>query len=159
ANIESAVRRALSVLPRLASDYEVIVVNDGSRDRTRELAEALATDHHPVVRLLNHLDNRGYGAALRTGFRHARGELIFFTDADNQFDVAELKDFLPLMDRYDVMTGFRIDRDDPALRCVISWCWNLLVGAVFHVRVRDVDCAFKLFRRDALATITLECDN
>lgn len=159
ASIEPAVRRALAALEEIGAEHEVIVVDDGSRDRTAEVARALVDAHAPRVRLLSHAANRGYGAALRTGFSHARHELIFFTDSDNQFDVSELRYFLPLMDRYDVLTGFRIYRYDPVLRCVISWCWNRLVGILFRLRVRDVDCAFKLFRRDVRERITPECDN
>lgn len=159
ANIDLAVRRALAVLADLLPVYEVIVVDDGSQDETGTRARALVCEYYPQVRLLTHLRNRGYGAALRTGFTQARHELIFFTDADNQFDVAELKYFLPLMTRYDIMTGFRVYRYDPVLRCIISWCWNRLVGVLFRLRVRDVDCAFKLFRREALEKITIECEN
>ena len=159
ANIETATRRALSVGREITAAYEVIIVNDGSRDRTREVAEALARQYYPQVRVLNHLQNRGYGAALRTGFGHARYDLIFFTDSDNQFDVSELKYFLPLMRHYDIMTGFRVYRFDPVLRSIISWCWNRLVGILFRLRVRDVDCAFKIFRREALDKLTVECDN
>jgi glycosyltransferase involved in cell wall biosynthesis len=159
ANIETAVRRAQAVLAELVPDYEVIVVNDGSRDRTGAIAQALVSEYYPHVRLLNHVQNRGYGAALRTGFSQARHGLIFFTDSDNQFDVSELQYFLPLMNRYDIMTGFRVYRYDPVLRCVISWCWNRLVGILFRLHVRDVDCAFKLFRREALDKITIECEN
>ncbi|HMA36805.1 MAG TPA: glycosyltransferase family 2 protein [Chloroflexia bacterium] len=159
ANIELATRRALAVLPEITSAYEVIIVNDGSRDRTRAVAEDLARQYYPHVRVLNHQQNRGYGAALRTGFRQAHYDLVFFTDSDNQFDVGELKYFLPLMRQYDIMTGFRVYRFDPVLRSLISWCWNRLVGVLFRLRVRDVDCAFKIFRREALDKLTVECDN
>jgi glycosyltransferase involved in cell wall biosynthesis len=159
ANIEVITRRALDVLPGITSAFEVIIVNDGSRDRTREVAEALAEEHYPRVRVINHLQNRGYGAALRNGFRAARYDLVFFTDSDNQFDVSELKYFLPLMNQYDIMTGFRVYRFDPVLRSIISWCWNRMVGVMFRLRVRDVDCAFKIFRRETLDKLTIECDN
>lgn len=158
-NIATAVNRALTVLPALARQFEVIVVNDGSRDRTGEVAQALAREHYPRVRLLHHVWNRGYGAALRTGFGHARHPLVFFTDSDNQFDLAELERFLPLMARYDLVTGFRIRRDDPALRLAVSWLYNRLVNVLFQLKVRDVNCAFKLFRRETLEATTLECDN
>jgi dolichol-phosphate mannosyltransferase len=159
ANIAQAVGRARAVLAGLVPIYEIIVVDDGSRDQTGLIAQDLVREYYPHVRLLTHVQNRGYGAALGTGFSQARHELIFFTDSDNQFDVAELKYFLPLMAHYDIMTGFRVYRYDPVLRCIISWCWNRLVGVLFRLRVRDVDCAFKLFRREALDKITVECTN
>lgn len=159
ANIESAVNKALEVLPQIASQYEVIVVNDGSSDGTMQVAEAIARRHYPNVRLLNHVKNAGYGAALRTGFSHARYNLIFFTDSDNQFDLSELKFFVPLMKQYDIVTGFRVYRYDSVLRCMISWIYNCVAGVLFRLKVRDVDCAFKLFRREALEKITIECNN
>lgn len=158
-NIEAAVRRALAVLVDVAEQYEVIVVNDGSRDATSEVVRALAQEHYPRVRLLNHLRNQGYGAALRTGFSRAQYGLVFFTDSDNQFDISELKYFLPLMERYDIVTGFRVYRYDSVLRSIVSWCYNRLVNVLFRVKVRDVDCAFKLFRKEVLTKTTLECDN
>ena len=158
-SIATAVDRALATLREVARQYEVIVVNDGSRDRTAEVVQELARQQYPCVRLLNHIQNRGYGAALRTGFGHARYGLVFFTDSDNQFDIAELKYFLPLMEGYDIATGFRVYRYDSVLRCIVSWCYNRLVNVLFRLKVRDVDCAFKLFRKEVLNKITIECDN
>jgi glycosyltransferase involved in cell wall biosynthesis len=159
ANIGRAVNRALAVLPDMAKQYEVIVVNDGSRDKTGEVAQTLACKHYPHVRLLNHKQNQGYGAGLRTGFAAARYDLVFFTDSDNQFDISELKHFLPLMRQYDIVTGFRVYRYDPVLRCMVSWIYNRLVGVLFRLRVRDVDCAFKLFRKEAIDKIAPQCNN
>lgn len=158
-NIAEAVNRALAVLKEVAGQYEVIVVNDGSRDSTGKVAQTLVQEHYPCVRLVSHVENRGYGAALRTGFSSAQYGLIFFTDADNQFDLSEIKYFLPMMKQYDIVTGFRVYRYDPMLRCMVSWLWNRLVGVLFRLHVRDVDCAFKLFRREAIEKITNECDN
>jgi glycosyltransferase involved in cell wall biosynthesis len=159
ANISRAVRRALATIPDMARQYEVIVVNDGSRDKTGEVAQALTCERYPNVRLLNHKRNQGYGAALRTGFAAARYELVFFTDSDNQFDISELKHFLPLMRQYDIVTGFRVYRYDPVLRSMLSWIYNRLVGVLFRLRVRDVDCAFKLFRKEAIDKIAPQCNN
>jgi glycosyltransferase involved in cell wall biosynthesis len=158
-NIRLAVERSLSVLAEIAESYEVIVVDDGSEDQTAEVVRNLATERAPQVRLLSHGTNLGYGAAIRTGFDNARHDLIFYTDADNQFDVTELEYFLPLMDEHDLAIGFRVYRYDAVLRSIMSWIYNRLVGVLFRLHVRDVDCAFKLTRRDVLDHLNLECDD
>lgn len=158
-NIPVAVERAIAVMSDLADEFEVIVVDDGSTDGTREIAEELMTAHHPRVRLAVHPVNRGYGAALRTGFSLTRFDLVFYTDADNQFDPGDLKHFLPLVVEYDLVVGFRVYRYDTMLRSILSWVYNRIVSVLFRVRVRDVDCAFKLFRREVLEKITIECDD
>jgi glycosyltransferase involved in cell wall biosynthesis len=158
-NIETAVRRALEVAESVAEEAEIIVVDDGSRDGTAEVAYGLVQEHYPRVRLLRHPRNRGYGAALRSGFGHARFDYVFYTDADNQFDVSELAYFLPLIRTADVVVGFRVYRYDSVLRLAASWIYNHLVSILFRVKVRDVDCAFKLLRREVLDKITIERDD
>lgn len=158
-NIRRVVERALEVLPGLAEEWEVIVVDDGSVDGTAAVAERLVVDHYPRVRLLQHKANEGYGAALRTGFHRARYDLVFYTDSDNQFDIAELAYALPMMSEYDVVVGFRVYRYDSPTRAIASWGYNRLVRILFRVRVRDVDCSFKLFRREVIEKITIETTN
>lgn len=158
-NLVAAVERAMTVLPQLAEDYEVVVVDDGSTDQTAALTQDLVARFAPHVRVLRHPQNRGYGAALRTGFLAARHDLVFYTDADNQFDIAELYWFLPVMDEYDMAVGFRVYRYDTVLRSIASWCYNRLVGVIFRVQVRDVDCAYKLMRRELIDKIDIECDD
>lgn len=158
-NLSEAVLRALTALSEAALQHEVIVVDDGSADGTAEEGRRLVEEHHPRVRLLSHAANQGYGAALRTGFSHARYDLVFYTDSDNQFDVGELKYFLPLMEEFDLAIGFRVYRYDRVLRSAASWFYNRLVGVLFRLRVRDVDCAFKLMRREVVVQTGLECDN
>jgi dolichol-phosphate mannosyltransferase len=158
-NIEAAVERCLAVVPPLAAEFEVIVVDDGSSDETAQIAQRLVDEHHPRVRLLRHARNRGYGAAIANGFREARSELLFYTDADNQFDVGELEWFLPLIVEYDVVVGFRVYRYDKVSRSLMSWCYNRLVNLLFRVRVRDIDCAFKLFRREVVEKVDVETDD
>jgi glycosyltransferase involved in cell wall biosynthesis len=158
-NIEEAVRKAVAGAAAVAEDFEVIVVDDGSTDGTIEETRLLIGKLGSCVRLLSHGSNRGYGVALRTGFIHARSDYVFYTDADNQFDVAELEYFAPLMEDADVAVGFRVYRYDSTYRLVSSWGYNVLVRLLFRVRVRDVDCAFKLFRREVLDQITIESEN
>jgi glycosyltransferase involved in cell wall biosynthesis len=154
-NIEGALEEACEVAASVAPAWEVIVVDDGSRDTTAQRIAQIGK-RQPRVRLISFPENRGYGAALRAGFHAARGDLIFYTDSDRQFDLSELRYFLPVMDRTDVAIGFRVYRYDPVLRCLLSWVYNRLVSVVFRARVRDVDCSFKLFRREVLEAIDLE---
>lgn len=144
--IAATVQHVRETLERLVEDFEVIVVNDGSRDATARIVSELAAAD-PRLRLVSHEVNRGYGAALATGFDHARKEWIFLTDGDKQFDVRELAKFLPLTAEADLIVGYRRPRRDPLLRRLNGWGWNFLVGLLFGRVARDVDCAFKLFRR------------
>jgi len=155
ANIERAMTSATLAAERLCGDHEILVVDDGSVDATAKLVEAAsATD--PRIKLLKHDGNKGYGEALRTGFTAAKMDLVFFTDSDNQFDLNELEAFLPFSDRVDVVAGFRVRRNDPWLRVLIGLSWNRLVRLAFYVPVRDIDCAFKLFRREVFDELDLE---
>jgi len=155
-NVGVLVARALEVLPSIVEDFEIIVVDDGSEDDTAAVVGAMLVRHSPRLRLVRHSDNQGYGAAIRTGFRFARGDLLFYTDSDNQFDISELRGFLPLIDSCDVAVGFRLSRCDTMRRSIASWVYNRLANVLFRVRVRDVNCAFKLFRREVIEQIDLE---
>jgi len=158
-NVPVVVARGLDVLPGLVEDFELIVVDDGSFDGTGAAAAQLAELHGPRVRLVPHPCNLGYGAALRSGIEAARGDLILLTDADNQFDLADLAGFLPLMAGCDVALGWRIGRSDPLGRSVVSAVYNALVRAAFSVPVRDVNCSFKLWRGPALRALAFESDD
>jgi glycosyltransferase involved in cell wall biosynthesis len=158
-NIATVVQRGLEVLPRLAEDFEVIVVDDGSSDATAAVVRAISDQAYPNVRLISHPVNRGYGAAIRTGFEMARHELVFYTDSDNQFDLSELEYFLPLARDHDMVIGFRVYRYDTVVRSMLSWGYNRLVRVLFRVRVRDIDCAYKLLRREVLEKIDIQCEN
>jgi glycosyltransferase involved in cell wall biosynthesis len=151
-NIEVLLDAVMALAPRLEPDFEVIVVDDGSRDRTAELVKRRRSER---LRLVRHPSNRGYGAALRSGLREAQGELVFFSDADLQFDLAELRQLLAHTDRFDVVAGYRSPRRDPVGRRVIAWAWGRLVDLLFDLRVRDIDCAFKVFRREVIEAMPI----
>ena len=154
ANVADAVRAATAAGAANAVDYEVIVVDDGSSDATAQIAARLAdADRH--VRLVVHPSNRGYGGAVRTGLRSARMPWVLLTDADLQFDLRELATFVPLARDADLIAGWRIARQDPPHRRLNAAAWNWLMHRSFKLPVRDVDCAFKLIRRDLLQQLAL----
>jgi glycosyltransferase involved in cell wall biosynthesis len=156
-NLVAAVRMASEAGRRHAFEHEVIVVDDGSRDRTLSIATALAAAD-PAVRVVVHPTNRGYGAALRSGIAAAHQPWVLLTDADLQLDLAELASFVPLAGDHDLIVGYRIERSDPYGRIVAANAWNRLVHRMFQLPVRDVDCAFKLIRRKLLYDLELESD-
>ncbi len=157
-SIERAVRTAAAAGAR-AGSYEVVVVDDGSRDATRARLAALEGEMGRHLRVVRHERNRGYGAALRNGFAAAEGDLVFYTDSDNQFDLSELEGILPLMGEWDAVLGYRIARRDARRRLMTSWVFNRLACVVFGLRVRDLNCSFKLFRRDVLRSLPLAADD
>jgi glycosyltransferase involved in cell wall biosynthesis len=159
ANLRGLVDEALETLPGLAGTFEIIVVDDGSRDATPAIADELTAAHPGVVRAVHHPTNLGYGAALLSGFRAARYELIAFTDGDRQFrvaDLARLTERLAASDRPDIVAGYRIQRADPLIRTLYARAYRFANRVWFGLRVRDVDCACKLFRREALEGVAVE---
>jgi len=164
ANIEGLIQEALDRLPAMAERFEIIAVDDGSTDATPALADRLAADHPDVVRAVHHATNLGYGAALRSGFAAARYPVVAFTDGDRQFRVADLDRLLATfeppaavaVDRPDAVVGYRTQRADPAVRLVYARLYRLALLTFFGLRVRDVDCACKVFRREALEGVHLE---
>jgi glycosyltransferase involved in cell wall biosynthesis len=153
--ITSTISDVLNVLNTWQMDFEVLVVNDGSIDRTGAIVAALA-DTHPQLRLITHPTNQGYGAALVSGFAAATKELTFFMDSDGQFDIRDLHMFFLFIEEYDAVIGYRIDRQDSWIRKLNAWGWKQLVGWVLGVRVRDIDCAFKLLHTEFLHQHPLE---
>jgi glycosyltransferase involved in cell wall biosynthesis len=154
-NIARCIEASRKVLEGLTNDYEIIVVNDGSQDRTAEVVLGLS-ERMPAIRGLNHRVNMGYGAALKTGLKSARKNLLFFTDSDLQFDIAELALLMQWIDSHDIVIGYRKKRMDHTGRRVLGWGWTTLVRVLFGLRVRDLDCAFKLFRREVIEHISID---
>lgn len=153
--IAATVEQAVSALTQRVKDFEVIVVNDGSSDRTGTiLAKLNANDAR--VQVVTHEHNQGYGATLVDGFAAATKDLTFFMDSDGQFDIHDIDQFLPFINEYDAVIGYRIKRQDTWMRKLNAWGWKRLVRLIFGVRVRDIDCAFKLLRTSFLHNYPLE---
>lgn len=154
-NVEAVVHDALATLPRFADDIEVIVVDDGSRDRTPELADALAASD-PRVSVVHHRPNRGYGGAVRSGLLASRKAFIFYTDGDRQFHLDDLDRLTSAIEGVDAVIGYRLKRRDPWRRRFTAWVYNRLIRILFGSTIRDVDCAFKLFRREVFERVPLD---
>src|SRR5262245_22187432 len=146
-NVAEAIRQAAAAAARTSREYQIVVVDDGSTDGTAEAA-APFVDGGRRVRLLVHPENRGYGAAVRSGIEAASMPWVLLTDADLQFDLQDLDDFVALSESADLIAGRRILRSDPLRRRLNGAAWSWLVRRMFRLPVRDVDCAFKLVRRD-----------
>jgi glycosyltransferase involved in cell wall biosynthesis len=153
-NVAQAIHEATWAAVSNADEYQIIVVDDGSTDGTAQIAAEVARSV-PHVRVVQHDQNRGYGAALVSGLRAARMPWVLLTDSDLQFDLEQLADFVPLTPEADLVVGWRIARRDPLHRRVNAAAWNWLVRHTLDLRVRDVDCAFKLIRREAVEGLPL----
>ena len=153
-NVEAVVRDALRILPGIAERFDVTIVDDGSTDGTGAIADRLAAAD-PRVRVIHHQTNRGYGGAVRSGLLAATEPYVFYTDGDQQFDLGDLPRITARIGDADVVIGYRLKRMDPRRRLVIAWVYNRLIRTMFGVGVRDVDCAYKLFRRDVFSRVPL----
>ena len=154
-NIEEMTKAVMKTVTPLTEDYEIIVVDDGSRDGTGDLVQGL-TAEHPRIHLVQHDVNQGYGAALYSGLKAATKDLIFFTDADRQFELADLHKFWPEIDTVDMVIGYRPERAAPYHRRLFGWGWTWLTNILFGYTARDVDCAFKLFKREIIDNIQIK---
>lgn len=165
-SLPSLITRAETVAKRAAKRYEIIVVNDGSIDDTKQTIRALQKSHH-YLRLINHPQNMGYGAALRSGFAAARYEWVFYTDGDGQYDPSELTRLVlclqknvtsgrtRLSGRIDVVNGYKVKRSDPLIRTLIGNIYNTYQHMVHRLPIRDIDCDFRLIKKSLLKKITL----
>src|SRR5947199_4567448 len=145
ANIRAVVEDACRIIPKFAPVFEIIVVNDGSEDRTGEICDDLVLEFSDV-RVAHHARNRGYGAALKTGIERARYDVICFTDSDGQFDLREVAKLLEQTDASAIVAGYRARRHDPPHRLLFAWGWNILVRSALRTKLRDIDCALKAFK-------------
>ncbi|MGO9797850.1 MAG: glycosyltransferase family 2 protein [Candidatus Binatus sp.] len=153
-NVERVVRSYLAELPRVADDFEVIVVDDGSRDRTGEIAERLAAeDSH--VKVVRHHVNKGYGGAVISGIRAATKPYVLLCDGDGQFDPSDLERMTPFVPEYDVVAGHRVLRADHLIRRINGKAWTVLVRVLLGITISDIDCGFKLFKREKLEGMEL----
>jgi len=159
-NIEAAIQDIQSYFHSRKEEYELIVINDGSTDSTGEIAERLAKENGSV-RVIHHSINKGYGSALKHGFESSKYKYVFFTDSDRQFDIKGLDILLPLIktDAVEIIIGYRLKRQDPFIRRFLSWGYNSLVGYLFDLNVKDIDCAYKIFRKDIFSKIDIESKN
>jgi len=153
-NVERTVEQALAVLKKLNADFEVIIVDDGSSDATGQIADEISS-RDKRVKVVHHRPNLGYGAALQSGFKAATKKLVFYTDGDGQFDIKEMPPLLPLMEQYDIVTCYRLNRQDNLVRRLNGWAWTKLVCLLFNMKVRDIDCAFKLYKREIFDNIRM----
>ena len=154
-NLPPLLESAIKIGEQLGRVFEIVVVDDGSQDESAALLDRWKR-LDPRIRSVHHADNQGYGAALRAGLREARGELIFFSDADLQFDLAEIDALLTQTEHAEIVVGYRSPRRDPWPRRAIAAVWGVLVRRLFDLPVRDIDCAFKVFRREVLEAIPIE---
>lgn len=155
ANVERTTRAALKTCRRISQDFEVIIVNDGSKDGTGAIADRLAAEIDEVRAIHNH-PNLGYGGALQAGFRAATKDWVFYTDGDGQFDFEDIDKLLPLLERYDIVSGYRLDRQDSLMRKANALAWTLLVNVAFRLWLRDIDGAFKIYPRTLFDEIEMK---
>ncbi len=151
-NVKNTVKKAVEVLEKLKLEYEIILVNDGSNDKTQEVIESIVKDNSKV-RSINHPKNLGYGEALKSGFYSAKYDTIVYTDGDGQFDFSEIDKFLEKMPEYDLLIGYRIKRKDPFFRILFKEGWKLSLLAFFRLTLKDVDCGFKMVKKSVLERI------
>lgn len=156
-NISNTVENVFTIIPSFAEEFEVIVVNDGSVDNTGECLEALSRKY-TNLRIITHETNKGYGAALKSGFRNSRYEYIFYTDGDGQFDISEIEKLISLIYSCDIAAAFRKIRSDGFHRALNAYAYNSFINLLFGLNVKDIDCAFKFMKKKVLDSLDLKSD-
>lgn len=156
--IEEIVRESAEVLDKICSQWELIIVNDGSKDKTEEILRKLEGEVKNL-KIVSYYPNKGYANALREGFKVAKYSYIFYTDADGQFDLTEIKNYFPLIYENDMVVGFRIKRNDPLIRKFTSKVYNLMQKFYLGIKVKDINCAFKIFKAGFLKGIPLKSEH
>lgn len=154
-NIEKTINSAMDNLPKFSSKYEIIIVNDGSTDKTGDILNRLSGDNK-FLKVIHHEKNKGYGAALKSGITSASCDLIFFCDSDLQFNIEEIEKLLQWIDKYDMVLGYRAKRSDPFIRKFNAFGWKCLVGLMLGLNVKDIDCAFKIFHKKVFDNIKID---
>lgn len=155
-NITSVVNSVNKYLQKKFRDYEILVVSNGSTDNTEKIVKELAKKDRHIKSI--HGSKRGYGIALKSGFKHASKELIFYTDGDRQFDIKEMDKLFPLLNNYDIISGYRIKRQDPLMRIITAKVYNMLIRILFSLNVKDIDASFKLYKKEIFKNMTLKAD-
>jgi len=153
-NVVRTVEKSVQVLNSIDADLEIIIVDDGSTDQTGAIADSIANEN-PRLSVVHHPVNRGYGCALQSGFKAACKEFVFYTDGDGQFDINEMPPLLGLMDKYDIVSCYRLNRREGLARRFSGWCWTKLMCILFGFSLRDIDCGFKLYRREIFDKIKI----
>ena len=152
ANISETVLSARWALEKVSPAWEIIVINDGSKDNTKEVADELSRQDRRI-RVINHKENRGYGGALQSGFYSSKYDWIVYNDSDGQFDFSEITRFIEKIDSFDLLIGYRIKRKDSFYRKFLAKGWGILVFLFFGLRLKDVDCGFKMVKKEVLKKI------
>jgi len=148
-NIAKAIEEALAFLEKKFTKYELIIVNDGSKDNTKKIVESYSKKNKKI-KLINHPTNLQYGRAFKSGFENSKNELIFYTDADLQFKINEISNLMKYINNYDLVIGYRKDRQDKKIRIFYSWLYNLALRTLLNIPYKDIDCAFKLCHKKVI---------
>ena len=159
-NIEKLSEEIVGYCENKNIPYEIIIINDGSSDETGKIADTLASENKNIS-VIHHTKNEGYGKSLKDGFQAGKHEYLFFTDADRQFKINNLDAFSPLMKegKVDMVIGYRIDRKDSPLRKFLAWCFNRAISILYSLNYKDIDCAFKLFKRESFESLEIRSDD
>jgi len=156
-NIRTCVLSINKYLNKKFKDYEILVIISGSVDKTEEIVLELAKKN-THIKVVNDKNILGYGSALKSGFTNSTKELIFYTDSDNQFNIEDMDLLLPLLDFYDIVSGFRVNRQDPLMRIIIANVYNTLIRTLFNLKIRDIDSSFKLYKKEVFKKVILKAN-